>query len=64
MKYFNNLQTLNLSAHSHAQSKTDEYVLEAISTFEKLPVVIENMLALETWRDRVLPELKVRTFVP
>lgn len=41
-----------------AQSKTDEYILEAVSTFEKLPVVIENMLAVEAWRTRVLPSLK------
>jgi len=51
------LEKLNLLAHSHAQNKTDEFVLEAFLTFDKLTTLITNLIALETWRDSVLPQL-------
>ena len=51
------LEKLNLLAHSHAQNKTDEFVLEAFLTFGKLGTLVANLVALETWRDKVLPGL-------
>ncbi|GMI03378.1 hypothetical protein TrLO_g2996 [Triparma laevis f. longispina] len=57
LNQFNNLQTLNLTAHQHAQSHTDEYILEALSTFTALPKLLHNLLTLETYRTRVLTPL-------
>jgi len=51
------LEKLNLLAHAHAQNKTDEFVLEAFLTFGKMETLVQNLIALETWRDRVLPLL-------
>ena len=37
------MEKLNLQAHQNAMFNTDEYVLEAILTFDKFEVVIVNM---------------------
>jgi len=58
IKQHTTLEKLNLLAHSHAQNKTDEFVLEAFLTFGKVETLVGNLIALETWRDRVLPKLK------
>ncbi|GMH96209.1 hypothetical protein TrST_g13196 [Triparma strigata] len=57
LKQFNSLQTLNLTAHLHAQSHTDEYILESLSTFSSLPLLLSSLLTLETYRTLLLPPL-------
>lgn len=45
------LAKLNLQAHQSAMARSDEYVLEALMTFEKLGVVVHELLAIEAWRE-------------
>ncbi|CAM9495957.1 unnamed protein product [Ectocarpus sp. 4 AP-2014] len=51
------LAKLNLQAHQSAMARSDEYVLEALVTFDKLGVVVHELLAIEAWKEFVLPRL-------
>lgn len=51
------IEKLNLQAHISANSKHDEYVLEAISTFGKMETLIHDLLLIEIWKDSVYPLL-------
>lgn len=51
------MEKLNLQAHQSAQKKQDNFVVEALLTYKKLPTVIVNLLALELWKANVLPLL-------
>lgn len=45
------LAKLNLQAHQSAMARSDEYVLEALLTFDKLSVVVHELLAIEAWKE-------------
>ncbi|CAM9182135.1 unnamed protein product, partial [Phaeothamnion confervicola] len=51
------LVRLNLQAHQNAMARTDEFVLEAIMTFDKIPVLVHELLLIEAWREFVFPRL-------
>lgn len=51
------LEKLNLQAHQSAMTNSDEYVLEAILTFNKLQVLVDDLLTIEAWKDFVYPKL-------
>ena len=55
MEQHRNLEKLNLQAHQSAMSNSDEYVLEAILTFEKLDVLIHDLIVIEAWKEHVYP---------
>jgi hypothetical protein len=57
MQQHERLEKLNMQAHQSAMTNSDEYVLEAILTFNKLPVLISDLLAIEAWKDFVYPLL-------
>lgn len=46
---YRRLAKLNLQAHQSAMARSDEYVLEALLTFDKLGVVVHELLAIEAW---------------
>lgn len=52
------LERLSLQAHASAQmndgTSGDEYVVEAIMTFSKIPILVQTLLAVEAWRMNVL----------
>ncbi|ETL90433.1 hypothetical protein F442_11290 [Phytophthora nicotianae P10297] len=52
------VEKLNLQAHQSAQRKQDNFVVESLLTFDKLPTVISNLLSLELWKANVLPLLR------
>ena len=52
-----NLEKLNLQAHQHAMTNSDEYVLEAVLTFGKFDVLIHDLLIVEAWKENVFPKL-------
>ena len=52
------LERLNLQAHQSAQARSDEFVLEAFLTFEKLRELVRELLVAEAWRERVLPRVR------
>ena len=38
-------------------SNTDEFVMEALISYEKVPLLIHELLAIEVWRENVYPRL-------
>ncbi|CAM9224517.1 unnamed protein product, partial [Laminaria digitata] len=54
---YRRLAKLNLQAHQSAMARSDEYVLESLLTFDKLGVVVHELLAIEAWKEHVLPRL-------
>lgn len=58
MKQHESLEQLNLQAHQSAQQGGDEYVLEALITFDKLKVLVHELLVVEAWRLNVFPRIK------
>ena len=52
------LQQLNIQAHANAQRSSDPFVMEAVLTFNKLPVLVHELLVAEAWVWRVLPLVK------
>jgi len=58
MKQHEALEQLNLQAHQSAQQQGDEFVLEALLTFDKLRTLVHELLATEAWRVNVFPRIK------
>jgi len=58
MKQHESLEQLNLQAHQSAQQAGDEYVLEAFLTFDKLKLLVHELLVIEAWRLNVFPRIK------
>ena len=57
MEQHERLEKLNLQAHQNAMTNSDEYVLEAILTFDKLGVLIHDLIIIEAWKENVYPLL-------
>lgn len=57
MEQHRRVEKLNLQAHQNAMINSDEYVLEAILTFNKLEVLIHDLLLIEAWKENVYPYL-------
>ena len=52
------LERCSIQAHSDAaSSNNEEYVLESIVLHDKVTVLIRTLLAVEAWREFVLPEI-------
>jgi len=49
------MEKLNLQAHQSAKTHTDEFILEAFITFEKLPMLIRDLILVDVWREQVFP---------
>ena len=58
MKQHESLEQLNLQAHQSAQQAGDEFVLETLITFDKLKLLVHELLAIEAWRLHVFPRVK------
>jgi len=56
------LEKLNVQMHINAGNETDEFVLEHLVSYEKIPVLIHELIATEVWKERVYPELKKLDF--
>jgi hypothetical protein len=57
MEQHRRLEKLNLQAHHNAMTNSDEYVLESLLTFDKLGVIIHDLLLIEAWKENVYPKL-------
>lgn len=57
MEQHRKLEKLNLQAHQNAMSNSDEYVMEAVLTFDKLGVLIHDLILIEAWKENVYPLL-------
>jgi hypothetical protein len=57
MEQHTRIEKLNIQAHQSAMTNSEEFVLEAILTFDKLDVLIHDLLVIEAWKENVYPEL-------
>eukprot|EP01041_Mallomonas_annulata_P002358 gene2358-4575_t len=55
MEQHERIEKLNLQAHQSALTNSDEYVLEALLTFDKLGVLIHDLIIIEAWKENVYP---------
>lgn len=46
-----------MQAHINAVSQTDEFVHELLISYDKVGVLIHELMAIEVWREHVYPEL-------
>lgn len=60
LEQHSNLERLNLQSHQSAKAHTDEFVLEAFLTFDKLSTLVHELLVIEAWREKVYPLLAER----
>jgi hypothetical protein len=51
------LEKLNLQAHQSAKSNSDEFILELLLTYNKIPIIIYNLLIIEIWKEYIYPIL-------
>lgn len=58
------LQKLNVQAHVNARNQSDPFVLEAVLTFDKMGVLLQELFAAEAWSDRVWPHIRAGNAVP
>ncbi|WIA29347.1 hypothetical protein OEZ86_011852 [Tetradesmus obliquus] len=58
MKQHDAISKLNLQAHYNAQTHSDEFVLELLLSLDKLSVLVQELLVIEAWKERLLPLLK------
>jgi zinc finger MYND domain-containing protein 10 len=54
------LERLNFQAHQSAKAHSDEFILEAVLTFDKLETLVHDLLLIEAWREEVFPRLAAR----
>lgn len=57
MEQHRRLEKLNLQAHQNAMSNSDEFVMEAVLTFDKLGVLIHDLILIEAWKENIYPLL-------
>lgn len=57
------LEKLNVQAHVNVGNGTDEFVMEHLLSYDKVPVLIHELLAIEVWREQVYPLLVKIDFV-
>jgi len=53
----NILQKLNLQAHINALTRGEEFVMESFATFDKITVLIHEMVTSRVWKTYVLPKI-------
>eukprot|EP01116_Phalansterium_solitarium_P024707 TRINITY_DN9127_c0_g1_i1.p1 TRINITY_DN9127_c0_g1~~TRINITY_DN9127_c0_g1_i1.p1 ORF type:complete len:277 (-),score=9.13 TRINITY_DN9127_c0_g1_i1:14-844(-) len=56
------LEQLNMQAYHSVISKTEEFIKESLVAHDKLPVLIEELLAVELWRAEIWPRLSIHVF--
>ena len=51
------VEKLNMQAQHSIVKQGDEYVVEALVDYDKLPLLIAELIALEAWQEQALPPL-------
>ncbi|XP_072176956.1 zinc finger MYND domain-containing protein 10-like [Diadema setosum] len=64
MKQHEYLEKLNMQAVLHASSNQDEFVKEMLMTYEKIPTLIQELLAIEVWKQKVFSVIQRMNFEP
>lgn len=61
-KHHEYLQKLNIQAIMSAQQQEEEFVKDNLITYQKLPVLIEELLSIEYWKENVFPVICSTSF--
>ena len=54
----NLISKLNLQAHINASTRGEEYVMELLSTHNKLKILLNELLVSFIWKKKILPNIK------
>jgi hypothetical protein len=54
-KQHQNIEKLNMQAQVSVMNNADEFVVEALIDHEKIPMLIQDLLVTEAWKEKVLP---------
>jgi zinc finger MYND domain-containing protein 10 len=57
-KQHETIDRLNIQAHKNAMASTDEFVMEAFVTHDKITALVAELLSTETWKAKIFPILK------
>ncbi|CAI8000766.1 Zinc finger MYND domain-containing protein 10 [Geodia barretti] len=49
------LERLHLQAYSNVSQNSDEFIKDFIISYNKLPLLVHELLVVEVWRDKVFP---------
>ena len=49
------LDRLNIQAHKNAMGASDEFVMDAFVTHDKITMLVNDLLTAETWKAKLLP---------
>ncbi|TPX32886.1 hypothetical protein SmJEL517_g04092 [Synchytrium microbalum] len=49
------LERLNIQAHYNVLNQNEEFITEALITFDKIPTLIHELLVINLWKTKVLP---------
>jgi len=52
------IDRLNVQAHQSVQNQTDEFVVEALMSFDKLPVLVHELVLIETWKGKAMTTMQ------
>jgi hypothetical protein len=47
-----------MQAHINALMRSDEYIMESLITFDKIKILIYQLLVSEVWKSKVYPLVK------
>ena len=47
-----------MQAHINALMRSDEYIMESLITFDKIKILIYQLLVSESWKAKILPLIK------
>ena len=49
------MDRLNIQAHKNALASTDEFVMDYFVTFDKIGLLIYDLLVCEAWKQKLYP---------
>eukprot|EP00736_Rhodelphis_marinus_P012319 Rmarinus@m.2834 len=52
-----NAGKLNIQAHHNAIHRGDEFVMEALISYDKISVIVHELVVLELWKEKVFPHI-------
>lgn len=52
------VEKLNVQAHHNAQVHADEFVKDFLVSYDKVTVLVHELLLMEVWAEKLLPRLK------
>eukprot|EP00164_Ancoracysta_twista_P007032 GFYU01009905.1.p1 GENE.GFYU01009905.1~~GFYU01009905.1.p1 ORF type:complete len:508 (-),score=140.68 GFYU01009905.1:64-1437(-) len=58
MQQHDMITKLNMQAHHNAMFRHDEYVMEYMVSYDKIKVLIHELIAIELWKEKVAPHIE------